>query len=187
MKILLLSLCFFSSVTFGAVSQSISVEEKLSPAQIAELEIKAHEMLKEAGPTTPTTPAQVKEWTDLVTAIGDGFVNTSQKLGIAVNQFVQTPVGIMTALVLIWNYMGNSIVHMLFSIGWFMLMIPLWIYFFRKHALIEDIKYVTDETTKKSTKTVTYKDLTDIPGVAGWYAFFLALICFVGLVTAFAY
>lgn len=117
--------------------------EGLSKTQQAELKLKIVKMQEEAKaiPVPKVTAAEVKEYSALVTAIGSGVKDTAVQLGIAANDFVKTPVGMLTAFLIAWNYVGESFLGIFAGFFWFALMIPGWVYFYRRLVLIESIDY----------------------------------------------
>jgi hypothetical protein len=60
-----------------------------------------------------STPAKVNEWIDTGTKIGQMFGGAAKEVGVAVNEFVQTPVGKWTMAIIIWKYMGGAIIHLM--------------------------------------------------------------------------
>jgi hypothetical protein len=58
-----------------------------------------------------STPKKVGEWLDVGTKIGQMMGGAAKELGIAVNDFVKTPVGQWTMAIIIWKFMGGALVH----------------------------------------------------------------------------
>lgn len=57
------------------------------------------------------TPQKVGEWLEVGTKIGQMFGGAAKEVGLAVNDFVKTPVGQWTMAIIIWKYMGGVIIH----------------------------------------------------------------------------
>lgn len=57
------------------------------------------------------TPQKIGEWVDLGTKIGQMMGGAAKEVGIAVNDFVKTPVGQWTMAMIIWKFMGSVIIH----------------------------------------------------------------------------
>lgn len=60
-----------------------------------------------------SSPAKVNEWLDVGTKIGQMFGGAAKEVGIAVNDFVKTPVGQWTMAIIVWKYMGGAIIHVM--------------------------------------------------------------------------
>lgn len=58
-----------------------------------------------------STPQKVSEWVDVGTKIGQGIGGAAKEVGIAVNEFVKTPVGMAVMGIFVWKFMGGVIVH----------------------------------------------------------------------------
>jgi len=57
-------------------------------------------------------PAEVDEWVNVGEHIGAMITGTAKSVGIAANEFVNTPVGMMAMGLIVWHYMGGMLVHM---------------------------------------------------------------------------
>ena len=96
-----------------------------------------------------TNPEKVSQWVQLGADIGKGLAGAAKEVGVAANEFVNTPVGKWVAFLIIWHFMGSMAVHV--GGGILILLVSItgiWFY------------------TKKSQQVVmTYdKDKTDILG-----------------------
>lgn len=163
---------------------------RLSETQKAELAVQVAK-IKEANRITPVaTVEEVKKYSELVTAIGSGVKDTAVQLGVAANDFVKTPVGMMTAGLIAWNYVGKTILGVIIGSIWFIIMLPLWIYFYRRMVIINSIQYFDKGAREDGKrKVVTYADKYDtkISGEAHfmlWIA--LIAICGTGFIVIFA-
>ncbi len=72
------------------------------------------QMAPEASSITSMVPdpAQVDEWVNVGEHIGAMITGTAKSVGIAANEFVNTPVGMMAMGLIVWHYMGSVLVHM---------------------------------------------------------------------------
>ena len=59
---------------------------------------------------------EIDEWVQVGSHIGLGLVGAAKELGIAVNDFVKTPVGILTTVIIVWQFIGGPMIHTLGSI-----------------------------------------------------------------------
>lgn len=66
--------------------------------------------------TDLSNPAKLNEWVDLGKNIGLAFGGAAHELGIAANDFVKTPVGLLTIGLIVWHFMGSMLLHFFGSI-----------------------------------------------------------------------
>ncbi len=123
---------FFFSLSAMA---AIDVDTRgLSDTQKAEL-VKMAESMK----TTPVAKAAdtveaVDKWVNVGERIGKMMGGAAKEVGVAVNQFIDTPVGKMTAAIIVWNYMGGMVVHVIS--GWVFLLLSwsMLVWFIRRNT-----------------------------------------------------
>lgn len=89
-----------------------------------------------ATPVSKATTAEaVDKWVDTGERIGRMFQGAAKEVGVAVNDFVKTPVGMMTMGVIIWKYMGKDILQVLIAGAFFVAgLITIWVVFRRGRA-----------------------------------------------------
>lgn len=58
-----------------------------------------------------STPQKVNEWLDIGTRIGSGMAGAAKEMGVAVNEFAKSPVGLWTITLITWHFMGGVLVH----------------------------------------------------------------------------
>jgi len=163
----------------------------LSETQKAELSVQIAKM-KEAAKTIPSpkvSAAQVKEYSALVTAIGSGVKDTAVQLGVAANDFVKTPVGMLTAGLIAWNYVGETILGVAVGGVWFLVMISGWVYFYRRLVLIESIEYYDKGAREDGKRKVVVFRSDRSDKVSQEVHFFLwvslIIICATGFIVIF--
>lgn len=113
----------------------------LTDAQKAQL-VQQAEQMKTATPGTVAD--SVDQWVNIGEKMGKMLGGAAKEVGIAVNEFVQTPVGKMTAVLIVWNYMGSMIVHVVS--GWALLIITFSIMFWYSRRVQ---KYVVEYDESK--------------------------------------
>lgn len=59
---------------------------------------------------TPT-PDGMDKWLNVGERFGKMIGGAARETGVAVNEFVNTPVGLLTAGLIVWNYMGSMLTH----------------------------------------------------------------------------
>lgn len=114
-KVLLVATLMFSSMAMAQVE----VDTKgLTETQKAEL-VKAAEAMKvtakEAAVEVPVVDT-VDKWADVSLKFAKALGVAARELGIAANDFLKTPAGMMTAGVVVFQYMGGPIIHVTFGL-----------------------------------------------------------------------
>lgn len=110
MKLILLVLFLVSpvSIALGQISTS-----GLSDTQRAALEVYAAQLRQETAKNNTPSAKSVEEWVEVGSNIGKGLAGAAKEVGVAVNDFVKTPVGQITAAVILWKFIGSAIVHLI--------------------------------------------------------------------------
>lgn len=130
----------------------------LSESQLAELYANAAKMAESnsaaavAEKNVPTA-AKLDEYASLAKSISTGLADTAKNLGIAVNEFANSPVGRITEFVIVYKVIGNIFVHYIFGALWFLITGCAWWIVFKRTCLGHyNISYDKD-TGKKTEKT----------------------------------
>lgn len=87
----------------------------LSDAQRAAIETQAAQMRQEnAQKKMPGVPASasVNQWIDVGANLGKALAGAAKEVNVAVNDFVKSPVGMITAGIIIWQFIGGALVHL---------------------------------------------------------------------------
>ena len=106
-----LAICVLA-LSFGTYAQSINVEN-LSAKQIAELNQRIVVMKNEPSSVSEKVRSEVDAWTDLGQNIGRAAVGAAKEVGMAANEFAQTPLGIVTTTIVVYKLIGKDAVHFL--------------------------------------------------------------------------
>lgn len=182
---LLVALLMLSSVAGAA---QLNIVGGLTDAQEAELILQAAN-LAAANEATPEVVVpkvdEVREWAELINVIGDGMVSIAAKTGMAVNDFSDSKVGMFTMFIIGWNYLGHDFLGFIFGSVWLLVMLPGWLYCYRRLIMIDKITYFDKDAPGGKRKEVVYGNgdkATDTTVAMYWIA--LALISLVGLVAA---
>lgn len=175
--------------TIGTVhADELSVSSKLTSEQKAKLQLEAAQMENAESTTTVST---AKQWVDIGTAIGSGLASTAKELGVAANDFANTPVGKISMLLIVWHFFGSEAVHILFGAFWLLIMLPTWLWVYRRTW------FITTITTYESGKgpdgkkkvveksTVSDSDVGDGTQFALWA--FLVIGLAVGVISIFSF
>jgi L-fucose isomerase-like protein len=106
-------LMLLSGAGFSQTQYTINVPSNLTEAQIAQLQSSANNMV--ATDSSSSMPKSIAEWKEISNILSDSLIATAQKLGITVNEFASSGVGRLLTIVLLWNYLGESLVHLIFG------------------------------------------------------------------------
>ena len=107
----ILALCAAVATPAIAVEAVPPGWDKLTETQKAEFRKQVAVAAEEKTSQPILDVKKVDEYVALGERIGKMMGGAAKELGIAVNQFVETPVGKWTMAMIIWKYMGSAIVH----------------------------------------------------------------------------
>lgn len=92
----------------GLSTVNIEKFSKLTESQKADI-IKQVEATAESNETS--TPKKIDEYVTVGVKVGQAFASCAKELGIAVNDFIKTPAGKVTLVLIIWKIMAVDIIH----------------------------------------------------------------------------
>ena len=129
---LIASLLFIGPVL--ADETTLHTQGSLTKEQESTLAAQAAKMVADnaSGANDVSNAKKVKEWVDIGTEIGAGIASTARELGVAANDFVKTPVGKMTAAIIVWHFLGSSIIHIMFGMTWLLVVGSIWYSLYRR-------------------------------------------------------
>lgn len=181
-SLLLVVAVALSSHAWALNSNSVSSAgfDKLSDTEKAEIiKIVADKANNAQNPNSMVpSPEKVGQWLDLGPKIGQMIGGAAKEVGIAVNDFVKTPVGQLTMLLIIWKLIGASLIHV---VGAFVvLVVGTWAikkYFSHIRSIEYDVDKV-DIFKRARIKRVVFEDLSS-------EAFLFRLLCQAAVLGAF--
>lgn len=160
----------------------------LSNSQKAEL-VKQVEQMKQTARELPTGSAEkVDQWVNVGEHLGKMLGGAAKEVGIAVNEFVKTPVGMLATGVIVFNYVGGAVIHvtcglLILFMGWGIL----WYYSRASTRLI--VEYDTDKPAnwlgKHPIKKVSRAEIDENTSFALWFSAFVILV--VSVITIFSW
>lgn len=158
MKTFIATIALVLAMSFGtAQAAQLTIEGGLTPEQEAQLQLQAAQMAAQ-NKGTPVSPDELTEWVHFGTAIGQGLAGTAKELGIAADEIAKTTVGMFAMIIIAWHFMGEELISILFGFGWLTIMIPLWVYFYRRQFIIEAVtRYEKGKHVHGLTKEVIFR------------------------------
>lgn len=152
MKVLKMMVMFFMIVISvpaiaGIDTDDLSKFNQLTDSQKAEI-IKQVENLSSqgsSGVTAEVVQEKMKAWGEIGAGIGVMLVNTARELGIAANEFSQTPLGKLAVTVgLLYMFGGKLLGILVWIVCWFIFLPAIW-RSYKMHAFTEKVEYkITD-------------------------------------------
>jgi hypothetical protein len=147
------------------------ISSGLTEIQKAELALQAAKMKENAIPTSKkvmdASDAALdvsKKWAGVGKELAVGIVATAKELGVAANEFAATPLGKLTTVMLVWNYMGKDILGIIMSLTLLFIGLPLIWYVYR--MMITD-NVVYEEKVgifgRKYSQIKSYRTISDEP------------------------
>lgn len=135
--VLLIAVTLLSTMTYG----DRFIKEGLTEEQVLKLEQTAIQMKIDETRNPQDTAKDVTEWVSIGEKLGKGLVSCAKEMGVEVNSFVQTPVGKIAAYIIIWKLVGRDIVHYGFGSVFLAVGLILWIHFFRRLCVYDNVSY----------------------------------------------
>lgn len=175
-----------STTAFAESQTTITTAQGLTDAQKAELASAAAKMVAEnaSGAGDVNNAKRVKEWVDIGTQIGSGIASTARELGVAANDFVKTPVGKMTAAIIVWHFMGSSIIHIAFGMTWLLVVGSIWYFLYRRTAFkIVTTEYEAGKGPSGAKRTVEKKPVDLSDGQNGTFIVGSLIIAAIGIIS----
>lgn len=148
--------------------ESIDVS-KLTDEQKAQLMSQAVKLQNEqpaidAANMSETVRTEASKWADLGSNVGKAAVSAAKELGVAANDFVQTPLGKVTMGIVIFKVIGNALIHLVLGgfLILFFLTVGVWLCARKKYstAEYETVPRVFGNGTKRVIKS--FKTNTDL-------------------------
>lgn len=159
--VFVLALLTASAAFAQTFAQPVNLKD-LTSQQLTQLQLQADQMRGQNNGAPPTA-ANMKEWSDWGQGMGVALAATARELGVAVEDFSQTNVGRVTIAIIVWKLIGNELVHYAAGSSLFLVLLTIWISYYRKMCVIRSIEYGPDG--KK--KSINYYDFT-LPSSGAW-------------------
>ena len=166
------------STSFPVMAAAVNVSAKdiksidvssLTDEQKTQLMSQAVQLQKEqpaldAANMSETVRTEASKWADLGSNVGKAAVSAAKELGVAANDFVQTPLGKITMGIVIFKVIGSSLIHLI--VGLIVLLtglsIAIYLILKKKYHSVEYENATNGWGTKKTIKAFTVdEDLTE--------------------------
>lgn len=159
-------------------SDAVAAEAKLSSQSVVQAGFDNLSAEQQAQIVQSIAAAQTKDravvdtvdkWVNVGERIGKMVGGAAREVGVAANEFVQTDVGRMTAALIIWNYMGNDLVHIFVHVGGGMMFIVLGlssVVFVLRRAQPLHVEYDNTSKTWYGASRIVSKHRSELSGEA---------------------
>ncbi|HET8686943.1 MAG TPA: hypothetical protein VFM18_09810 [Methanosarcina sp.] len=179
---------FSMSAFAGITTNNLEGFNDLPEAQKAEIAQLVAQKKEETAPiSSDKTLTRLDKYAEVGQRLGVGLVAAAKELGIAANDFVKTPVGKVTAALIIWKVIGNDFLHLFGAFFFFFISPPCIIFVFKRYMW----EYAKEKTLTRtnfkgqtSTKTVLIYELTN--DAKSLMIFLLGVSLFIGLISLFS-
>ena len=141
---------------------------------------------KQQQPSVPDVE-KLDQWATVGTKVGQGLAAAAKEVGVTVNDFAKTPVGKLTAFLIVWNFIGAQLVHIIGGI-------LIWIvgfgflHYWCKNSYPDAVKYSKTEKNifgNYAIESIEKNSMTSSDN--GAYLFFMSAIILTGLATIFTF
>ncbi len=142
-------------VTFSVPSYADKlIVDGLTEEQAAELRLKAAQM--KASPEPADVASRMSEYAEIGQKYGVALAATAKELGIAADELLDTTVGKVALVLIVWKVMGSELIGLLIGIPWLLIGSAVWLYLFRRMCVIKSIELVPVKEMTLRKKTITY-------------------------------
>lgn len=159
----------------------------LNGEQKALLALEAARMKQQTAQIEPVETAErVSKWVNIGKDLGSGLNATAKELGITANELAVTPVGMFAMILIAWNYMGESLVGVVFGFLWLGFIVPVWIWLYRARFVLESVTtYDKGKRDDGLRKVKTFKSSNSNDGIHFMYLITLLFVVGVGCFAIF--
>lgn len=179
--------CFMAPAIASTSAENIQALDvsKLTNEQKAELMSKAVSMQQEVRKApvniSQTVRTEASAWADLGTNMGRAAVATARELGMAANEFVNTPLGKLTMGIVIFKVMGMELAGLVIGASILIFMLSLALYFVLRKDYKGEVQYENIPVFfGLYTRRVVASGHIDVDMI-GWNRFCAAIIMVIGL------
>jgi hypothetical protein len=103
-------------------------------------------------------PEKLNVWVEAGVNLGKGLAEAAKQLGVAANEFVKTPVGMLTAGVILYKFIGKDLIKLVVGSTFLVVFGSTWIYFFRRICVVDRITYEEKPHPKNDKKILKSKE-----------------------------
>lgn len=194
-KLFSMMLLVVSTVSFAATSglSSSNVSsagfEKLSESEKAEIikQVADRAATKNMfGQSAEPADEKVERWVKIGSNIGQGLAGAAKEVGVAVNDFSKTPVGQLTAALIVWHMIGAQLVHvfggiMIWIVGFWM------IHYIFQRSYPAKVTYSTERKNIFGNPVVEKVERPSASNDAAGWLFACGVVLVAGLVAIFTF
>lgn len=127
----------------------------LTEVQAAKLKLQAAKMKDEKEDPAKVSD-RMAEYAEIGQKYGVALAATAKELGIAADEILNTTVGKIALVLIVWKVMGEDLIGLLVGIPWLLVGSAVWVYVFRRIAVISSIVKEPVEGRWYRRKTITY-------------------------------
>ena len=171
-----------------ALAQNTIDTSNLPRKQQAEVALLAAQLAVGKTDAASTRESNVKasnslaDWANVGSSIGQAFGSAAKEVGIAINDFANSPVGRVAMALIVWHFIGGALIH--FIGGLFVIIIGLsFILWLVKRTYPTTYQYDTSKTNIFGNYPVTHSQREAIGSEVGGWLFCAGVVIFAGIVT----
>jgi hypothetical protein len=141
MKKIFVILALMASVNVFAATQNTSIDlSKLTPEQRSQISQQVSELASQPTNVSATVRKEAEAWGELGSNMGKAMVGAAKEVGVAANEFSQTPLGQVVVFMAAYKIVGHDMLGVVFGslvllFGW---SLALWIFTTKRWS---DVKY----------------------------------------------
>jgi hypothetical protein len=165
--VLLVTLALCSTQVNAAAGDRVCTDG-LTEEQQAQIQLDVAKMKNQ----NPLSPELVTEWAGAGTAIGAALGGCAKEIGVQVNDFANTPVGVVAVFIIAWKLVGADLVQLLVGLIWLFVGIHIWRKYFMQWIKVRSIEY----NEKGKITNIVYTNQSNYEGACILMGLFLLII-----------
>lgn len=171
-------LLVLSLMAFTAPSHAVELRVTgLTEEQSAKLRLEAAQM-KAMPDSSGAVTERMAEYAELGQKYGIALAATAKELGVAADDLLDTTVGKVGLVLIVWKVMGDDLLGVLVGVPYMIMGFLAWFYMFRRMCVIASITREPVENRWLRLKTVTYHPPSaETTWNTRWVMLFALIIC----------
>ena len=158
-RFILVSLLALGLVATPAMAGTISTEDMdlrgLTESQKASLVQQIEKFKTDSAATeSAITAEKVSEYAVIGKDIASAFIALAGELGKTVDELLNTTIGKVALVLIIYKVAGSDIIGVIGGLLWFVIFVPTWIYFLRKYMIVGTVTKEYHDNGKLKSKVV---------------------------------
>lgn len=174
---LLVTTAFASGTYAASCSQSINQLSDLDKATKQAMIVQCEQIKLNAPSQDEIDIEKIDRWSEISLKFAKAIGVAAKEFGVAVNEFLGTPAGKLTAAIIVWKSLEVAIGSITIFLVWFAISTPMF-YYFRKGVMVTENIVVKDSKGNEKVREVlaSWGKQTDTAAALYFFSYCIQLI-----------